>query len=273
MCARTFKDDRALRQHAATCARKQRRIKIHYVHGLEAGPNAFKARCLAKLGDVTSPAMATSLWNPFCENAFLGRFLAHLSWGAAARDVLDRCVAIQKDALAEPDVLVASSWGAAVALKLLVDRAWTGPTVLLCPRPPAAPLLSRRRRARDRVPGAAEEDLETRRPGPRHGRRHRAHWKTRANSLPIGRGWSRSPAARTASAPRRRTASFRLWCLTRSRRSMGLSEWGRFFCWMSCKNVILIFISGRVSPSSSGGAARNEFALFFPIWYRARARS
>ena len=133
VCARTFKDDRALRQHAATCSRKQRRIKIHYVHGLEAGPNAFKARCLAKLGDVTSPAMATSLWNPFCDNAFLGRFLAHLSWGAAARDVLDRCFVIQKDALSEPDVLVASSWGAAVALKLLVDRAWTGPTVLLCP--------------------------------------------------------------------------------------------------------------------------------------------
>ena len=129
----TFKDDRALRQHAATCARKQRRIKIHYVHGLEAGPNAFKARCLAKVGDVTSPDMATSLWNPFCENAFLGRFLAHLSWGAAARDVLDRCVRVQKDALAEPDVVVASSWGAAVALKLLVDRVWTGPTVLLCP--------------------------------------------------------------------------------------------------------------------------------------------
>ena len=133
VCARTFKDDRALRQHAATCSREQRRIQIHYVHGLEAGPKAFKARCLAKVGAVTAPDMGTSLWNPFCANAFLGRFLAHLSWGAAARDVLDRCVAIQKDALAAPDVLVASSWGAAVALKLLVDRAWTGPTVLLCP--------------------------------------------------------------------------------------------------------------------------------------------
>ena len=108
-------------------------MKIHYVHGLEAGPQAFKARCLAEVGAVKAPDMATSLWNPFCANTFLGRFLAHLSWGAAARDVLDRCVAIQKDALSEPDVLVASSWGAAVALKLLVDRAWTGPTVLLCP--------------------------------------------------------------------------------------------------------------------------------------------
>ena len=88
---------------------------------------------MAKVGAVTAPDMATSLWNPFCENAFLGRFLSHFSWGAAARDVLDRCVGIQKDALAEPDVLVASSWGAAVALKLLVDRAWTGPSVLLCP--------------------------------------------------------------------------------------------------------------------------------------------
>jgi len=133
VCARTFKDDRALRQHAATCSRGQRRMKIHYVHGLEAGPKAFKARCLAEVGAVTAPAMATSLWNPFCANAFLGRFLSHFSWGAAARDVLDRCVVIQKDALSEPDVLVASSWGAAVALKLLVDRAWTGPTVLLCP--------------------------------------------------------------------------------------------------------------------------------------------
>lgn len=133
-CARTFKDDRALRQHAANCRpRARRRVRIQYVHGLEAGPNSFKARCLAKWADVTAPDMATSLWNPFRENAFLRRFLTHISWGAAAKDVLDRCVAIQREALAEPDVLVASSWGAAVALQLLVDRAWTGPTVLLCP--------------------------------------------------------------------------------------------------------------------------------------------
>lgn len=114
--------------------RARRRVRIQYVHGLEAGPNSFKARCLAKWADVTAPDMATSLWNPFRENAFLGRFLAHMSWSAAAKDVLDRCAAIQKKALADTtDVLVASSCGAAVALQLLVDRAWTGPTVLLCP--------------------------------------------------------------------------------------------------------------------------------------------
>ena len=55
---------------------------------------------------------------------------------AASRDSLERCAAIQAEALAKgppPDVLLASSWGAAVALKLLADRAWTGPALLLCP--------------------------------------------------------------------------------------------------------------------------------------------
>ena len=174
VCARTFKDDRALRQHAATCSRKQRRIKIHYVHGLEAGPKAFKARCLAKVGDVTSPAMATSLWNPFCENAFLGRFLAHFVGRRGAGRAGPVCWYTERRAERagrRRRVVV----GRRRRFEIVGRPRLDGADRAVVPRPPAAPLLSRRRRARDRVPGAAEEDFETRRPGPRHGRRHRAH--------------------------------------------------------------------------------------------------
>ncbi len=55
----------------------------------------------------------------------------------------DACVAIQADAVrsAKPDIVVGSSWGGAVAVKLLTDGIWHGPTILLAP---AAGSVSRR---------------------------------------------------------------------------------------------------------------------------------
>lgn len=46
---------------------------------------------------------------------------------------MNACIDIQRRALNAPDVLVGSSWGAAVAASLLALGPWRGPTVLLCP--------------------------------------------------------------------------------------------------------------------------------------------
>ncbi len=55
----------------------------------------------------------------------------------------DACVAIQANAVraVKPDIVVGSSWGGAVAVKLLADGIWNGPTILLAP---AAGSVSRR---------------------------------------------------------------------------------------------------------------------------------
>lgn len=54
---------------------------------------------------------------------------------AITRRMFERSVAVQLRALREhrPDVVVGSSFGGAVTIELLRRRAWTGPTVLLCP--------------------------------------------------------------------------------------------------------------------------------------------
>ena len=51
------------------------------------------------------------------------------------RVALARCTQLQAKALLEhkPDVVVASSWGGAVALQCLQNKQWSGPTVLLAP--------------------------------------------------------------------------------------------------------------------------------------------
>jgi hypothetical protein len=71
------------------------RLRIQFIHGLEGSPQGAKARLLSRHFDALTPAMDT------------GDFEA--------------CVALQADALAtfRPDVLVGSSFGAAVAVALL----------------------------------------------------------------------------------------------------------------------------------------------------------
>ena len=143
-CGRAFGGARALAQHAAsgTCAAARRRVRVLYCHGLEAGPGGYKARKCREWADVLAPDMAVSLWHPLRENSFARRFLAAV-WNRdaaprrrAAADALGGCArAVAAAAAAAPacDALLASSWGAVVALRLLADGAWAGPAVLLCP--------------------------------------------------------------------------------------------------------------------------------------------
>jgi pimeloyl-ACP methyl ester carboxylesterase len=83
------------------------RLRVQFIHGLEGSPQGAKARLLARHFETLTPAMETS------------------DFGA--------CVAVQADALAafRPDVLVGSSFGAAVAVELLQRGLWRGATLLL----------------------------------------------------------------------------------------------------------------------------------------------
>jgi predicted esterase len=83
------------------------RIRVQFIHGLEGSPQGAKARLLDQHFDALTPAMDTSDF--------------------------EACVAVQADALARfrPDVLVGSSFGAAVAVALLQRGLWHGATLLL----------------------------------------------------------------------------------------------------------------------------------------------
>jgi len=83
------------------------RIRVQFIHGLEGSPQGNKARLLARHFETLTPAMDTSDF--------------------------EACVALQADALASfrPDVLVGSSFGAAVAVELLQRGRWRGATLLL----------------------------------------------------------------------------------------------------------------------------------------------
>lgn len=54
---------------------------------------------------------------------------------AALRSSYDTCIEIQRAAIVQhqPDVVLGSSWGGAIAIELVVQGAWRGPTVLLAP--------------------------------------------------------------------------------------------------------------------------------------------
>src|SRR5262245_19596356 len=83
------------------------RLRVLFVHGIEGSPQGAKARLLSAHFDAHTPAMDT-------------------------RD-FEGCVCVQAEMLAQfrPDVLVGSSYGAAVALALLQRGLWRGPTLLL----------------------------------------------------------------------------------------------------------------------------------------------
>jgi predicted esterase len=83
--------------------------RVLFVHGLEGSPQGSKARYLAERFEAETPAMDTSFF-PGC-----------------ARLQAERIAAFQ------PDVLVGSSFGGAVAVALLQQGVWRGPTVLLAP--------------------------------------------------------------------------------------------------------------------------------------------
>ena len=83
------------------------RLRVQFIHGLEGSPADNKARALAAEFETATPAMDTSNF--------------------------EACVALHAETVRrfEPDVLVGSSFGGAVALALLQREQWSGPTLLL----------------------------------------------------------------------------------------------------------------------------------------------
>ncbi len=83
------------------------RMRVLFMHGLESSPRGDKAVYLARHFEALTPAMDT------------GDFQA--------------CLEQQTAAIAEfrPDVVVGSSFGGALAVLLLVQGRWAGPTLLL----------------------------------------------------------------------------------------------------------------------------------------------
>lgn len=141
--------------------------RILFVHGMESGPRGGKVRSLRKIGEVKCPDMlqwcSLTRWK---ENSVV-RVLAPLTISsvtlgsaAMAKGVIDlqlaipallvflgmsflvglrysvyRCIQIQRCAIStfNPDVIVASSFGGYIALCLISQGLWYGPTVLLAP--------------------------------------------------------------------------------------------------------------------------------------------
>lgn len=81
--------------------------RVQFIHGLEGSPQGSKARLLAQHFATCTPAMDT-------------------------RD-FEASLEVQAEALRafRPDVLVGSSFGAALAVELLARDLWRGPTLLL----------------------------------------------------------------------------------------------------------------------------------------------
>ncbi len=155
---------------------------VLYAHGLESGPRGKKAQHLAQAGfDVVSEqmpcgraqiardpmlyaaaasgALALSASGRIAGVRGVGAFVAVAALSAPylkarlMRRVFRRSVAVQLATLAAHpvDAVVGSSFGGGVALDLLLERAWSGPTVLLCP---AHRLIAERAR-REAPPGLA----------------------------------------------------------------------------------------------------------------------
>ncbi len=84
-------------------------MRVLLLHGLEGSPHGAKAQALRRSFELDAPALPTG------------------DFGA--------CVTLARQCLQSrvPDVVVGSSFGGAVALSLIVDRHWRGPTLLLAP--------------------------------------------------------------------------------------------------------------------------------------------
>jgi pimeloyl-ACP methyl ester carboxylesterase len=84
-----------------------RRLRVQFAHGLESSPQGSKATLLAQHFDACTPSMDT-------------------------RD-FESCVRVHAETLTrfQPDVLIGSSFGGAVAVALLERKLWRGPTLLL----------------------------------------------------------------------------------------------------------------------------------------------
>lgn len=122
-------------------------LRVQFLHGLEGGPQGHAARYLAARFATRTPDMS-----PIVAAARLDG--THPSVRRTAElDLHRRCLALQRRELAawQPRVLVASSFGGALAVTLLEEGTWRGPTLLLA----QAAGLARRRAG----PGAPEPKL------------------------------------------------------------------------------------------------------------------
>lgn len=81
--------------------------RVQFIHGLEGSPQGAKARLFGQHFTTSTPAMNTKDF--------------------------PSCIAVQEAEIAafQPDVLIGSSFGGAVAVELLHRGSWTGPTLLL----------------------------------------------------------------------------------------------------------------------------------------------
>ncbi len=84
-------------------------MRVLLLHGLEGSPSGAKAQALRRSFELDAPALPTGDFGG-CE--------------ALAVERLQAC---------PPDVLVGSSFGGAVALRLILEGHWRGPTLLLAP--------------------------------------------------------------------------------------------------------------------------------------------
>ena len=83
------------------------KLRVQFAHGLESSPHGNKARLFAAHFDAETPAMNTADF--------------------------EACIRVHAETAArfQPDVLVGSSFGGAVAVALLHRALWRGPTLLL----------------------------------------------------------------------------------------------------------------------------------------------
>ena len=83
------------------------------------------------IGTSKWPAATATMLVAIIYTAVRGRRL----FAAAISRSFEACAQIAREALtkAEPDVVVGSSWGGAIAADLVRSEAWSGPTVLLAP--------------------------------------------------------------------------------------------------------------------------------------------
>ena len=167
-------------------------IRLLFIHGLESSPHGTKVRVLREQGfDVIAPDMQMGVLQLQRRNsalrqllrlresrliaaavataAVLGQPLAALMlassfflvrrralFARALARSFEACFELQREAVVreQPEVVVGSSWGGAIAAELIIRGVWTGPTVLLAPalhkvaagtRKDAAPKLARLR--------------------------------------------------------------------------------------------------------------------------------
>lgn len=116
--------------------------RVLFMHGLESGPGGRKARRLQERYNAVAPDMRMSFLDLRRENSIarsaLRNALTTLPWNLLAwalHDSLTRCLGVQARQIDahKPHVVVASSWGAAVATLALARGVWCGPTLLLAP--------------------------------------------------------------------------------------------------------------------------------------------